>query len=249
VRDGVEVTVAKRRSSKKSARRAGSRKRARTPAKRSRKTAKRSPLKSKTARRRNAARGAATRKQRIARRPAEPSTLASATTAVRGAIAGAVAAVAARMPGGGDDTDAIRLLETEHRRLEELLRQGEATTERAVKGRTQLLDTLTALLARHELIEEKILYPALQSHPEAREIVLEGFQEHHIADIIVKELHAVAKDDERWGAKFKVLKESIEHHIGEEEGEMFRTARAVLGRDELRALGTRMDTMRAKAKN
>ena len=52
-------------------------------------------------------------------------------------------------------------------------------------------------------------------------IVLEGFQEHHVADIIVKELHQVAKDNEQWGAKFKVLKESLEHHIQEEEGEIF----------------------------
>jgi hypothetical protein len=49
--------------------------------------------------------------------------------------------------------------------------------------------------------------------------------------------------DERWGAKFKVLKENIEHHIEEEEGEMFRTARSVMSRDRLDALGTRMETM------
>jgi hypothetical protein len=56
-------------------------------------------------------------------------------------------------------------------------------------------------------------YPALRAHPEAKDIVLEGYQEHHVADLIVKELHAVQKDDEQWGAKFKVLKENIEHHI------------------------------------
>jgi iron-sulfur cluster repair protein YtfE (RIC family) len=151
------------------------------------------------------------------------------------------------MPWASEDTDAILLLEREHRRLEELLAQGEETTERAIKGRTTLLDTLTAELERHELIEEKVLYPALQAHPEAKAIVLEGFQEHHVADIIVRELHAVAKNDEQWGAKFKVLKENIEHHIQEEEGEMFRTARAVLTREELQTLGARMAAMRAKA--
>jgi hypothetical protein len=98
------------------------------------------------------------------------------------------------------------------------------------------------------LIEEKLLYPALKAHAEAREVVLEGFQEHHIADIIVKELHGVAKDDEQWGAKFKVLKENLEHHIEEEEGEMFRTARAVLSREELQTLGSRMAAMKARAR-
>lgn len=116
-----------------------------------------------------------------------------------------------------------------------------------MKGRTELLATLTAELAVHELIEETILYPALKDHPEAREIVLEGFQEHHVADLILKELHQVARDDEQWGAKFKVLKENIEHHIKEEEGPMFRTARGVMSRADLQALGARMAKMKSDA--
>jgi iron-sulfur cluster repair protein YtfE (RIC family) len=162
-------------------------------------------------------------------------------------MAGAVAAVAKRMPGAKPDMDAITLLETDHRRFEALLKQGEDTTERAVKGRTELLGTLTAELAVHELIEEKILYPALKEHPEARDIVLEGFQEHHVADLILKELHQVARNDEQWGAKFKVLKENIEHHIKEEEGPMFRTARGVMSREDLQMLGARMAKMKSDA--
>jgi hypothetical protein len=72
------------------------------------------------------------------------------------------------------------------------------------------------------------------------------YQEHHVADLLVKELHTLAKDNETWGAKFKVLKESLEHHIEEEESRMFRAARAVLSRDELRALGTRMKALKAE---
>ena len=56
----------------------------------------------------------------------------------------------------------------------------------------------------------------------------------------MEELHTLARGDQKWGAKFKVLKESIEHHIKEEEGQMFRIARAVLSRDELNDLGARM---------
>jgi hemerythrin-like domain-containing protein len=132
------------------------------------------------------------------------------------------------------------MLEQEHRRFEELLRQGEETTERAVRGRRELLDTLAELLTAHELMEEKVLYPVLESHPAAREVVLEGYAEHHVADLIVGELRALAPEDEEWGAKFKVLKENIEHHIQEEEGEMFRVARSAFSRDELRELAERM---------
>ena len=162
-------------------------------------------------------------------------------------MAGAVAAVSKRLPGADAQPDAIALLETDHRRLEDLLKQGAETTDRAATTRTGLLKTITAELAIHELIEEKLLYPALKKYPEARDIVLEGFQEHHVADLIVKELEDVATDDEQWGAKFKVLKENIEHHIEEEEGPMFRTARGVMSREELQALGAQMARMKAKA--
>ena len=199
----------------------------------------------KTARRKAAARAAAARAGR--RSPVrKPSRLAAAATLVRGAAAGAVAAVTERLPWTTDRNDPILLLEADHRRFEDLLKKGVATTERASKGRKELLETLSAELNVHELIEEKILYPALKPHAEARDVVLEGYQEHHVADLLVKELHQLATDDEKWGAKFKVLKESIEHHIEEEEGEMFRTARAVLSRDELHELGARMKAMKAE---
>lgn len=165
-------------------------------------------------------------------------------TAVRGTVAGAVAAVSSRVRGSRAEPDAIELLEAEHRQFEALLAKGEETTERARKTRRTLLKTLTDALNAHELMEEKVLYPALQSHPQARDIVLEGYEEHHVADLIVKELHGVATDDEAWGAKFKVLKENIEHHIEEEEGEMFRSARGIFSRDELRELAERMRAVR-----
>jgi len=178
------------------------------------------------------------------KKPSKPTTAASAKAAVKGAVAGAVQAVAKRMPGTSAQLDALTLLERDHRRLENLLKQGEETTEAAVKRRRELLETVSTMLTIHETIEEKILYPALEQHPETRAIVLEGFQEHHVADLIVKELHQVAEDNETWGAKFKVLKENIAHHIDEEEGPMFRTARGVMTRDQLLALGARMAKMK-----
>ena len=96
----------------------------------------------------------------------------------------------------------------------------------------------------HELIEEKVLYPALASTKQARPIVLEGSQEHHVADVLLKELHRMPKTDERWGAKLKVLQEGIEHHIQEEERKMFPIARGVLDRDALHALGVKMRALR-----
>lgn len=202
-----------------------------------------------TARTKTAARVAATRKRRARPQPKKPGVIAATATTAKGIVAGAVNAVARRLPlrkGVAAREDAIELLEREHRRFEQLLKEGEETTEHARKRRRELLATLTAELNAHELMEEKVLYPALQSDPRARDIVLEGYEEHHVADVIAAELKNVATDDEQWAAKFKVLKENIEHHIKEEEGEMFRMARGIFSRDELLALADRMRETRPK---
>ena len=192
------------------------------------------------ARKKTAARSAAVRRRRERKPPPKPSKLAIAGTALRGAVAGAVATVTSKVARGKSKPDAIEVLEREHRHFEALLREGEETTEQARATRRELLATLTADLTAHELMEEKVLYPALQAHPQAREVVLEGFEEHHVADVIANELREVATNDEAWGAKFKVLKENIEHHIKEEEGNMFRLARGIFSREELRLLAARM---------
>ena len=128
------------------------------------------------------------------------------------------------------------------------MKEGEETTARASKRRRDILGTLAVEIAAHERKEEKVLYPALKRHREARDIVLEGYEEHHVADVLLGELKNLDPTDERWGAKFKVLKESLDHHIEEEEGHMFRTARSVLGRDRLEALGRRMQAIRGTRK-
>jgi hemerythrin-like domain-containing protein len=162
-------------------------------------------------------------------------------------VGDAAGAVAARLPWAIGSEDAIKLLETDHRRLEDLLKTGEETTARAVKARTEILKTITTELTAHELIEERVLYPALKSHAEAKEIVLEGYQEHHVADVVLKELHGLRPSDERWGAKFKVFKENIEHHIEEEEGEMFKKAREIFDREALTSLGERMQARKQQS--
>ena len=200
--------------------------------------------KTKAAKRKTAARATATRKATPAKK--KRSTLGTAGVIARGVAAIAVAAVAKRLPWAKDENDPIALLETDHRRFEKLLKDGEDTTERAVKGRGEILEALTSELTVHEAIEEQILYPALRPHAEAHDVVLEGIEEHHVADVLIKELHEVRKDAEKWGAKFKVLKESIAHHIQEEEHKMFPIARGSLAREELLALGARMRALKAE---
>jgi hemerythrin superfamily protein len=136
--------------------------------------------------------------------------------------------------------DAMSLLKEDHRKVKKMLAELESTTERGVKTREELFTRLKQELVVHEAIEEEIFYPALKEHPKTKEIALEGYEEHHVVDTVMAEIEGVAYDDEKWGAKFKVMKENLEHHIEEEEGEMFKQAKQVFDEDELAQLGKSM---------
>ena len=136
--------------------------------------------------------------------------------------------------------DALKLLKDDHQKVKKLLGELESTTERGVKTRQDLFTKVKQELVVHEAIEEEIFYPALQEHPKTKEIMLEAYEEHHVVDMVMAEIEGVAFDDETWGAKFMVMKENLEHHIEEEEGEMFKLAKQVFDRDELERLGESM---------
>ena len=136
--------------------------------------------------------------------------------------------------------NAIALLKADHDKVKRLLTDLESTTERGVKTRAELFATIKGELTLHEIVEEEIFYPELKAHPKAKDIVLEGYQEHHVVDVLMGELESLDVSDETWGPKALVMKENIEHHIEEEEGEMFPQAREVFERAELVELGERM---------
>jgi hemerythrin HHE cation binding domain-containing protein len=143
--------------------------------------------------------------------------------------------------------DALTMLEDEHAKMRKLLEELESTTERGVKTRAELFSTIKGSLTLHEIIEEEIFYPALKSHPRAEEIVLEGYEEHHVVDLVMAELEDLPVDDESWGAKAKVMHENVEHHMKEEEGDMFTSARSIFDREELEELGERMAARKDQA--
>jgi hemerythrin-like domain-containing protein len=136
--------------------------------------------------------------------------------------------------------NAFTLLKTDHEKVAGILKKLEETTERAQKTREELFTQLKSELDLHAEIEEKIFYPVLEKAEESHEITLEAFEEHRLVKQLLGELETEPKDDEQWTAKFTVLKENIEHHVEEEEGEMFKKARKVLSKEEIEELGTRM---------
>ena len=136
--------------------------------------------------------------------------------------------------------NAFTLLTEDHEKVAGILEKIEATTERATKGREELFAQLKNELDVHARIEEEIFYPVLEEHEETRAISLEGYEEHALVKQLLEELASTPKDDEQWTAKFTVLKENVEHHVEEEEGEMFEKARKVLSEDEIEELGERL---------
>jgi hypothetical protein len=136
--------------------------------------------------------------------------------------------------------DAIALLKHDHEKMKSLLKELEDAAEHGSAKREQLFATVKEELTVHEAIEEEIFYPALKEHPKAKELVLEAYEEHGVVDLVMAEIEGLSFDDERWTAKFTVMKENIEHHIEEEEKEMFKHARDVFEQAALEDLGARM---------
>jgi hemerythrin superfamily protein len=97
--------------------------------------------------------------------------------------------------------NALTLLETDHRALEKFLDELESTTDRGVKTRTELFQRIKRELTVHELIEEEIFYPTLKEHPRAKDIVLEGYEEHAVVDRLMGELDQLPVDDETWAPR------------------------------------------------
>ncbi len=136
--------------------------------------------------------------------------------------------------------DAFALLKADHEKVAGMLETIDNTTERALKGRGELFARLKVELDLHARIEEEIFYPALEENEETREIALEAYEEHRLVKQLLGELEAEPKDSEEWTAKFTVLKENIEHHVEEEEGEMFKKTRQAFTEEEMQALGERL---------
>jgi hemerythrin superfamily protein len=140
--------------------------------------------------------------------------------------------------------DAISLLKADHKKVKGLLDELEQTTERAVKKREKLLGQIETELRVHTDIEETIFYPAFRDavqKKEDREMYFEALEEHHVVKMVIPEMKETDACTEQFGAKAKVLKELVSHHAKEEEKEMFPEAKKVFDKDELLALGEKME--------
>ncbi|WP_371765034.1 hemerythrin domain-containing protein [Massilia sp.] len=136
--------------------------------------------------------------------------------------------------------DAIALLTADHREVAEMFEQFEQLGDRATASKEKLKDKICKALVAHTTIEEEIFYPAVRAAnvEEGEDMVDEAIVEHAAAKDLIKQLQEMQPDDDLYDAKVKVLSEQIEHHVKEEEKEMFPKAKKA-GLDLL-ALGQEM---------
>ena len=145
-------------------------------------------------------------------------------------------------------TDAIVMLKNDHKEIRKVFRDFGKAGESAHATKGKLVDKMIELLTVHTYLENEVMYPRVRELlPELEDDVLESYEEHHVADVLVVELSSMQPTDERFTAKATVLIESVEHHIEEEEQDWFPKVREGLGRKVLQDLGAQMAEARKTA--
>ncbi len=141
--------------------------------------------------------------------------------------------------------NALELLIEDHEKVDKLLNEAEdAETQQQVELFKQIKEELDA----HAHIEETIFYPYMKEHgdQELVDIILEGIEEHRQVKMFLRELDGLSEDSEKFEPKLKVLKEDVEHHVEEEENEMFPLIRDQIEEESLETLGVEMEEEKQK---
>lgn len=142
--------------------------------------------------------------------------------------------------------DAIELLTADHDRVRELFAEFRSAAEADDETKMRSVqEKIFDELETHTRIEEEIFYPAVREEDEELEDdVAEGLQEHHVVDVLMREVREL-KDMDVFKAKMTVLIENVEHHADEEEEEMFPEVRQRMSESELEELGKQLEAAKS----
>ena len=139
--------------------------------------------------------------------------------------------------------DAFELLKADHEKVNGLFDELEAATG---KAKLSVFNQIKTELELHTHLEETIFYPALEKPEETHDLTLEAYEEHKVVKTLLAKLSRARTADDEWQAQAKVLRENVEHHVDEEENELFDKADEALSDEELEALGQRMEAEKAR---
>ena len=133
--------------------------------------------------------------------------------------------------------DPFELLKADHRKVEQLFTELESA---GGKGKLEVFVQIKTELELHTHIEEKVFYPALEEPEETHDLTLEAYEEHDVVKKLLQQLSKARTANDEWEAQAKVLRENVEHHVEEEENELFPKAESALGEEKIEALGEEM---------
>lgn len=148
--------------------------------------------------------------------------------------------------------DAVALLKADHKAVKELFAQVEETSERAKATLHRLGEEICRELTIHTQIEEQIFYPAVQERArrkhedEEKDQIFEAIEEHAAAKKVIEDVRATDAGDESYKPKITTLSELIDHHVKEEEREMFPAVKELLSEEELVDLGQQMAQLKGQ---
>jgi len=144
--------------------------------------------------------------------------------------------------------EATKLLIADHNRVKGLFaRYQERHAEDHVEESAALASKIIKELAIHTTIEEKVFYPAVHElSEELAEVVDEGVQEHHVVKMLLSEIEMLEPGSDDWAAKMTVVIENVEHHVKEEEDEMFPKVRSAMGTSRREELGDLLEATKAE---
>lgn len=139
--------------------------------------------------------------------------------------------------------DAFELLKADHQKVAKLFDRLEAASG---KAKLNVFEQIKKELELHAEVEETIFYPALEKPEETHDLTLEAYDEHKVVKTLLAELAGSKSATEEWQAQVKVLRENVEHHVDEEENELFDKASDALNDEEIESLGERMEAAKAQ---
>jgi hemerythrin-like domain-containing protein len=133
-------------------------------------------------------------------------------------------------------TDVLKMLKEDHKKVKKAFHDFERLDKQAQMDQCQALVMQTcADLAMHTTLEEELFYPAIRGALREPQLIDEAEVEHASAKTLIADLQQMPPEDRAWPATFKVLGEYVQHHIKEEESEIFpQLTRAQLDWDSLR---------------
>lgn len=143
--------------------------------------------------------------------------------------------------------DILLLIETDHREVEDLFEQLEENA--GSKKAEKIFKQIFSELSLHAHAEELVLYPAMQEYEQTKKYIEEAESEHNTAKILLEQMKSLKLSDPEFEVKFKYLKESVLHHVEEEEHEIFEAVRECMDEQDLIALGQEFKQAKAKWKD